>query len=843
MVPPRQTSLDKREAELFQGREDLLELVRHRMADPLAPGDREVLLFTGVGGIGKSALARRMVRELRGAYEQADGYLATAKPAWAAIDVGEAWSSDSVTALLQIRLQLGMTWRDARFPVFDFAFARIHAERAPSSNALTHYGLLSKDGAIVQRLARSLPSGLKDSDVLQDAASGINELLEDTPLLGLGYKYLNRIFQGATVRLDKRTIPLLDEVSKLGADGLEQRLPECLGTDIKNAIRTADKRRPVFLVVDTIEGFHRDRPHTSGVGAFYNDLSLRNLIWHAPGITFLLLGRDKVEWPEHEDSPVRDWQGLVQHHPLSHLTNEEVGSILERFPVTQPELRGVMREGAAGLPFYLGLQLDIYGDLLEEGIEPEASHFAAAPHGVLTRFISHIGERRAGTLTTLAHARRFDSQLFVHLRDQPELHMGDSSLAEIARFSFVEGNSEDGYRLHQHYRDIERERLAASDPDRQAQIDRALFAYWDERCQPAGVRSLAPSHEVALQEAFYHNKFLSPAGSVGWLNERSKLFYTATRLLLLKRLLEDAVQVIEGAAGDNATVAARTMGNLAIVLADLDDLLGAKVAQERALAIIENVYGPEHAEVARNLGNLGVVLLRLDDLSGARAAHERALAINEAVYGPKHAMVAVTVTNLGNVLNRLNDLSGAKSAHERALAIMEKAYGPEHAMVAQTLGNLGLVLDRLDDLSGARAAHERTLAILEKVYGPEHAHVALALENLGLVLYRLIDLSGARSAHERALAIKEKVYGLEHAQVAQTLGNLANVLYLLDDLSGAKSAQERALAVKEKVYGPDHSDVAKARKILARTLERLGETEEAVALRERATSGQVGRTQ
>ena len=718
MVPPRHTSLDKREAELFQGREDLLELVRRRMTDPLAPSDREVLLFTGIGGIGKSALASRMVRELRGAYEQADGYLATAKPAWAAIDVGETWSSDSVTALLQIRLQLGMTWRDARFPVFDFAFARIHAERAPSSNALTHYGLMSKDGAIVQRLARSLPSGLKDSDVLQDAASGINELLKDSPLLGLGYKYANRIFHGGAERLDKRTIPLLDEVSKLGADGLEQRLPECLGTDIKNAIQTADQRRPVFLVVDTIEGFHRDRPHTSGVGAFYNDLSLRELIWHAPGITFLLLGRDKVEWPEHEDSPVRDWRGLVQHHPLKHLTDAEVDSILEHFPVTQPELRTVMRDGAAGLPFYLGLQLDIYGDLMEEGIQPEASHFAAAPRGVLTRFISHIGERRAGTLTTLAHARRFDSELFVHLRNQPELHMGDSSLAEITGFSFVEGNSEDGFRLHQHYRDIERGRLAASDSERQNRIDRALFAYWDERSQPADVRSLGPSHEVALQEAFYHQSLASPEHLIDWLSTRWVPFYDAARLLLLRQLWEVALQSTETSVGEYTADAAIALGNLGLLLARLNDLQGARAALERVLPIFETVYGPEHLVVARTLGNLGIVYKNLDNLPRAKDTQERALMIFGEAYSRDHVEVAQNLVNLGNVLERLNEFPSAKDAHDRALGIFERAYGPEHARVGQTLCNLGSVLFGLNDLSGAKAALERALAITEKKLRP-----------------------------------------------------------------------------------------------------------------------------
>ncbi len=394
MAKPQATSLDHREAELFRGRGEELDLARGLWSVPLRPDQRRVLLVTGIGGIGKSALARRIVRDLRDAYVS-DAWLDVAKPAYAAIDLAEAWSQDVVQALLQLRLQLGMTWREARFPLFDFAFARIHAERFPSSDVLRQYQLLNPDGTVVHRLAASLPMGLDDSERLQDVADGINEILADTPLLGTAYKYLNRVFARGLHELDQRTEPLLQEIGAMGADLLDQRLPECLGMDLQNAIRTAEQRRPVTLVIDTIEALHRSAPTQSGIGAFQNDAWLRELVWQARGVGFVLLGRDDVEWPSFEHSPVRDWGTIVETHRLGALSDPEVASILEAFPVPDEAVAAAIREGAEGLPFYLGLQLDIHRDLVDEGRTPAAEDFARTPKAVLARFASHLGERLA----------------------------------------------------------------------------------------------------------------------------------------------------------------------------------------------------------------------------------------------------------------------------------------------------------------------------------------------------------------------------------------------------------------------------------------------------------------
>ncbi|HEX8376074.1 MAG TPA: ATP-binding protein, partial [Geminicoccaceae bacterium] len=297
-APP--TPLDQREAELFAGREAELRLFEDRFDPPPARDERRVLLFTGVGGLGKSALARRIARSLKAANPERPA-------AWAAIDFAEAGATDPVQACLQIRLQLGAALKGARFPIFDVAFARYHNERYPGSDVRKQFAALDPNGAIARRLLRGLPDAAQDGELWKGVTEGIAGLIGAIPLVGFGYQQANKWFQREENYWDRRARPLLQEIEGLGADAIAARLPRCLGADIEDAIAGMAHRLPIAVIGDTAEAFHRSHAFESGIGAFHNDAWLRDLVLHSPGVLFVLLGRDPLEWHEHEHSPVRDW--------------------------------------------------------------------------------------------------------------------------------------------------------------------------------------------------------------------------------------------------------------------------------------------------------------------------------------------------------------------------------------------------------------------------------------------------------------------------------------------------------------------------------------------------------
>jgi tetratricopeptide (TPR) repeat protein len=466
-------------------------------------------------------------------------------------------------------------------------------------------------------------------------ADGISALVDRVPLLGLGYKHLDERFRRGEEWWDKRARPLLQALDGLGADKIAMLLPRCLGADLQDAI--ADLPRvPIAVIGDTAEAFHGGKGFTSGIGAFHNDAWLRELVWHSPGVLFVLLGRDPLEWHRHEGSPARDWRKIVKERRMAPLADEEALRLLERFPVPERPIRERMVEAAEGLPFYLGLQLDLYLDYVGGGGEAPVEAFGDTHDPVVTWFLSHLDQRVERSLVTLAHARRFDEDLYHHLREARPAIVSDVRFGELMRFSFVESVEAETWRLHQLMRDILQSRLAQDDAAEWESIHKALFDYWDERCRPTDVREVERGHELALGEAAFHRAAFEGATFGDWAAERGRPLFESARYGFAQRLFEAALASEKAALPADDPRLARTLSWLGIILRQKGDVVGAQRYQERVLAILERALGPDHPEVAITLSNLSNVEEKLGARAAARERRVRALAIFRSRLGERH---------------------------------------------------------------------------------------------------------------------------------------------------------------------------------------------------------------
>jgi tetratricopeptide (TPR) repeat protein len=330
---------------------------------------------------------------------------------------------------------------------------------------------------------------------------------------------------------------------------------------------------------------------------------------------------------------------------------------------------------------------------------------------------------------------------------------------------------------------------------------------------------LSPRIETQLEEALA----LVPPG------DRSFALQEVGRFQSQSARLADAARTLEASLNDTIAVhqtedhpdVATSLHELAGVLLAQGDLPGARDLLERSFCIRAKVIGTEdHPDVAASLHELARVLLAQGDLPGARDRLERSLGILAKVLGTEHhPNVAASLHALARVLQAQGDLAGARDRLERSLCILAKVFGTEdHPSVAASLHALAGVLQDQGDLAGARDRLERALRIWAKVLGTEdHPSVAASLHALAGVLQDQGDLAGARDRLERSLRIKAKVFGTEdHPAVAASLHALAVVLQAQGDLAGARDRLERVLQIEERIYGTrDHWSSAVTEEALA----------------------------
>ena len=89
---------------------------------------------------------------------------------------------------------------------------------------------------------------------------------------------------------------------------------------------------------------------------------------------------------------------------------------------------------------------------------------------------------------------------------------------------------------------------------------------------------------------------------------------------------------------------------------------------ERAATLYEEEWGPEHPFTAAVLNNLATVLYNQGDLIGAQCLLERALAIYVREFGEDHPRTVHVLNSLGRLHTLQRNLPDARSYFERALA-------------------------------------------------------------------------------------------------------------------------------------------------------------------------------
>lgn len=189
-------------------------------------------------------------------------------------------------------------------------------------------------------------------------------------------------------------------------------------------------------------------------------------------------------------------------------------------------------------------------------------------------------------------------------------------------------------------------------------------------------------------------------------------------------------------------------GNLAMAEVRLGRLAEAVVLATDALARLRRLG--RDADVARLLNNLGDMQLQLEDNAAAERSLQESLQLCERL--GLQGVMGLVLTNLSNGAEARGDLAGAMAYIRRALPALEQAGDRVYAAAArQSLASIELRLGHLD-----AAQHEIAAAMRE----------ALHVDHRLLQLYLLVQLAKlfeARAAPAAALALRRFVFGHEDA--------------------------------------------------------------------------------
>ncbi len=235
------------------------------------------------------------------------------------------------------------------------------------------------------------------------------------------------------------------------------------------------------------------------------------------------------------------------------------------------------------------------------------------------------------------------------------------------------------------------------------------------------------------------------------------------------------LSIEERTKGPNHPDVADTLNELGLTYTQQGRFVEAETAYRRALTIYEHCRDINHPDLTYPLDGLGSLAEQRGNYQQAAVLYQQTLAICMHTFGEMHPETAHSINRLAGIAALQGHYQHAEILYQQALTISEQTLGLSHPDVALVLNDQALLATKQEQYQKAEPLYKHALGIYELVLGPEHPAVASVLNNLGQLFHMMGDKEHAEKLLRQALAIREKVLDTTHPSIAESLSNLADL--------------------------------------------------------------------
>jgi hypothetical protein len=363
-----------------------------------------VVVYYGVGGVGKSSLLKQLTHDLLKVRDNA---------AFSSVDFIDPSCRTVAKALLELQRNIVCN-KKISWPHFELAYSLYFKKKNPD---------------IVFR-EKDLPF-TEESSFMGNLLAALDHMGIAGAIVG-GVSIAYKLF--TKYGLEKELKADLTALEDLTAVEIEERLPAFFSYDLGRALK--QNEIPVFVAfIDSYESLWENGKTESNI--FSQDSWVRELIAHLPKVLFLISGRDRLRWSDVE----AEWEKCIIQCLIENLSQKDANIFLTKCGIDNTELKEKIIKVSDGHPYHLNLSVDTYYELKSQGLEISLEKFASSRRNVLSRFLKNLDSSEIETLKVLSVPRYFDKIIFELLILEFKTGYPVTRFDDFNRFSFVKNNN------------------------------------------------------------------------------------------------------------------------------------------------------------------------------------------------------------------------------------------------------------------------------------------------------------------------------------------------------------------------------------------------------------------
>lgn len=378
----------------FTDRDAPREVFNNSLADYIdGEPSLKVLVYYGVGGIGKTSLLNHLKKECSKLCEHELDVVF--------VNLESSVLDSPASCLYAIYNQLSFSC-----PAFEFALAKLWAIQ----------------GRTIEDIKKQR---VKQDSMLYDVLSSASDIAE----VFAPVKLVNRLIDKGSDLVNKwwkKDKFLIEDIENMDEHELEENLPYFLAHNVETAVENGKKLIFFFDSHETV--IKRDNfRNTKQAG----DKWLRDFIGSTECGLYIIAGREYLKWGDED----KDWNSYIEQHILGELSNEDAEYFLKHIPIDDTKIRSAIIATSQGVPLYLDLCASIYfmqkqkGDVLPDD-------FSIAQTDVVKRFLSHLDSNEQETLKVCALLEQYDQELVAELTKELNISFPTTKFKDFTENSY-----------------------------------------------------------------------------------------------------------------------------------------------------------------------------------------------------------------------------------------------------------------------------------------------------------------------------------------------------------------------------------------------------------------------
>lgn len=262
-----------------------------------------------------------------------------------------------------------------------------------------------------------------------------------------------------------------------------------------------------------------------------------------------------------------------------------------------------------------------------------------------------------------------------------------------------------------------------------------------------------------------------------------------------RELLESSIKLYQTKHPKRYAEISQSLRYLGMIHKSLGNYEQAKKLFEESLIIHKTHLSKTHQGLAWSLGSLGVVYRKLGQYEKAKDFLEQSLDVYKKYFPKNHGGLAWTLVHLGRVFICLGNYTKAKELFEQSLTIYKSHLSKNNVRISWVLTPLGISYRELGNYEKAKELLEESLVIYSNNLHEDHISMAWASAHLGVVYKSLGNYDKARELLNKSLVNYKKHYGQDHLETTRISLELGKLYFLEEDFKFAEELFTTSLNV------------------------------------------------